>query len=563
MRNLLKISSDIVLYQNYQYQKFKSNSALFFKLIKNKKYLRTTDRKRIAFFVHNRLGHSMLNDLIDDSLRMGIDSICAKNFLKWYYRKIVPNQPEPLFEMIKVIHTLQFSHSILQNVVLVFYRILSKQFNLGSTSLNVWISRFESLKTTDLLKVFMISQPKHYFEPFCSYSEKIHLCLHRAGGLPFISQWGVNMTGDRLRIYLSCPLENIIHARNMNVNPVLSKSVVGVIHFMDHKELWISLHSNNIHQHLFVTFENNRIKYYQTIRAYHLHSENLKEKSLRGIAIIRNQINRHSNISHHFTYVRPSLLTFSRTEKKFHWVLINQTNFSEIMPKSIFMGCYSFGKDFLIVVLPIVQKCSDNRDNRDNRTKFLIFALHPISLKNMRPPKLVQLSDFDRTSSTSIFDIQWDKVTDVVKISYIGYHGVYFQSTNTNFKKFFPLPCYPINYAYDSSRSIFYYPYHDQNQSGIKAIKCDNDECYHGIYATNNADTIGLSNQVLKIDFMNDTLYVVEAFNPNQNFDSSIENIYKCFRKISSRFVWTPITFHHLTSSQPSQPSQQINNKTQ
>jgi hypothetical protein len=204
------------------------------------------------------------------------------------------------------------------------------------------------------------------------------------------------------------------------------------------------------------------------------------------------------------------------------------------------MGYYSFGKDFLIVVVPFVKKCDDNSH------KFLIFALHPISLNNLRPPKLIYLSDFDITSSTSIFDIQWDKFTDVLTISYIGYHGVYFQSTNLNYKRFFPLPCYPISYAYDSTKSILYYPYHDQNQSGLKALKHENNVYYHGIYQSDKINSLGLCNQVLKIDSMNDTLYIVPAFHPNQNIDSPIENIFKSFRKISSRFTWTPIAFYNL-----------------
>lgn len=540
----LSVSSDVVLYQNYQYQKFKSHRALFFKLRKNKKVFITLDEKRISFFVHDRWGYSLLNKFAAVNITIDVDSVCAKNFLKWYYRKLVPNQPGPLFDIIKVIHTLQFSYDIVKSVVLAFYRTLCKHFYIGSSSVKNWVNRVENLKTESLMKVFIRCQPRSYFEPFCSFSEKIHLYLNTfCNGVPFLSQWKVIMLQDKLRIYLSSPIENVVYAKYLNFNPIfmkLGKALTGAIQFCDHKELWLSLYSNTVHQYLFITFEDKRLRYYDTIR---VHSETTREKTLHtNVIIVRTEINRHCNISHHHTYVRPCLLTFSRSQKTFEWVQLNHARFSDIIHKSVFKGCYSFYQDFLIVVIPLIRKFTDTCH------KFLLFALHPISLKNLRPPKLVQLSDFDPTSQTAIFDVKWDKATDVASISYIGYHGVYFQTTDSKDKRFFPLPCYPINYAYDATKHTFYYPFHSEQKSGIKAIKIENEIYLQGSYETNEPN---FPHENLKIDSMNDVLYVIPPFEPNQNNDQQLVNTYKTFTKISTHFTWSPIIFHSFSAFNP------------
>lgn len=538
--------SDNVLYQNYQYQQFKRNKALFYKLSSYKKVLRTSDSKKITFFVHDRFGHSMLNDVLGENIHVNISSTCAKIFLKWYYRKIVPNQPQSIFALVKIIHSFKFPFAIVKSVVDAFYRVLSRHFSVGSISVTSWANEFESLRTDGLLKLLIQSLPRYYFEPICYFSTKLHFCLNTfINGVPFVSQWKVALMSDKMKIFLSTPINNVVFVKQLEFNPIfrqMTKSLNGMIQFLDHKEIWLLLQSKNIRHYLFINFDGQRLKCFDAIK---INTESSKEETYRSnILIIRNQVNRHCNISHQHTYVRPCLLTFSRTEKKFNWVQLSQSSYGDLVAKSTFKGCYSFYQDILIVMIP---------QQNDTCHRFLLFALHPISLHNLRPPKLIHLTDYDSSYQSSVFDIQWNYRTDVAKISYIGYHGVYFQTTDLQEKRFFPLPSHPISYAYDSVRSILYYPFQTENSTHIRAIKYDNGDYFFGNHDTQST----YFHDILRIDSMNDTLYLVPEFEPPLDPNQTIEHTYKCHRKISTLFCWSKIIFHTFI---PNFPPSLINN---
>lgn len=573
--------SDGVLFENYRHQKFKRLSRfLTFKLQQRKKTFLTSDQKRLSFLVHYRQGRSWLNKIGSGSseIQTYIESPVIKNFIRWYNKKIIPSHPDSLLKLIQFINCLQFSSDTIRRLCYCFFRSLSKHFFVGTQSIQFWINKFQVMPDDSLYKTLMLCQPKSYFEPFCCLGTRLSRSLNSYNdGIPFISQWVTKITKSNIHVYLFAPLMNVVYQKSFNFAPFFIEKSLNITKittlYVEHKEFWLCVESKDIRQFILFTFHENRIMNYDYV---HCTFDSNKESSLRNTMIFRHQINRRCNVSQQNTYIRPCLLTFSK--QKFSWFNISEKNFSLIISKSIFRGFYSYHQDSLIVVLPLINKKVNHGSSEQvlNLQPIRVYILHPISLKQLVAPKLIILPDYDKNNSDSIFNIEWDRKLDNISISYIGFQGIHFYSSNKPPQPYQLKSCeisgYPISYAYDSIRSILYY---QCEQDIIFALKIESCRYFGSLINLNQLDQFHPSvgpkqnkdsednriNRYFKIDSHNDVLYLLIQNSEFEFNQQHFEDSYKSLKNISTLFHWQPIEpkalLHPLNPLNPLNP---INN---